>query len=227
MLNLKVPSYWGLLLFVLFNYTHRAKWSTQFIDTCFSPRKEKVIYLQELYIFFRHFTETPQPPLVADCKIRKLLPSWGNNRLPQCLSAQPAAAAKVEIQQQGYILPFQPVSMGKEPSHWSNVFSMQNCRRSDILKVLTFVFFCMNRGIHFLNLLTGCLLETALAITVIIKCFKIWKFYIEYNAQITFVWKMIATWALEPLLYCSRKTDYDRFQAYLGNNITGRYVFIC
>lgn len=32
---------------------------------------------------------------------------------------------------------------------------------------------------------------------------------------------------LEPLLYCSRKTDYDRFQAYLGNNSTGREVFIC
>lgn len=109
--------------------------------SCFSPWREKVIYLRELYIFFRHFTETPQPPLVADCKIRKLLPSWGNNRLPQCLSAQPAAAAKVETQQQGNILSLQPVSMGREPSHWSDVFSMQNCRRTDILKVLTFVFF--------------------------------------------------------------------------------------
>ena len=60
----------------------------------------------------------------------------------------------------------------------------------------------------------------------IIKCFKIWEFYIEHNAQITFVWRMIVMWVLEPLYYCSRKTDYDRFQAYLGNNIPGHSVFI-
>lgn len=139
----------------------------------FSEEGESDLFAGVIHFFQALYGDTPAP-LVADCKIRKLLPSWGNNRLPQRLSAQPAAAAKVEAQQRGDILSLRPVSMGKEPSHGSNVFSMQNCRRSDILKVLTFVFFfCMNRGIHFLNLLTGCLLETAIAITVIIKCFKI------------------------------------------------------
>lgn len=109
---------------------------------------------------------------------------------------------KWKLQQQDNILFLQPVSMGKEPSHCFNVFSMQNCRRSDILKVLTFVFFFflfspppyfffMNQGIHFLNLLTGCVLGTTIAITIIIKCFKIWKFYIEYSVSVTFVQKKI------------------------------------
>ena len=53
---------------------------------------EKGSICRSYMFFFRHFTETPQPPLAADCKIRKLLPSWGDNSLPQCLSAQPAAA---------------------------------------------------------------------------------------------------------------------------------------
>lgn len=78
---------------------------------------EKGSICRSYIFFFRHFTETPQPPLAADCKIRKLLPSWGDNSLPQCLSAQPAAAGKVETQQRGNILSLQPVSMGKEPSH--------------------------------------------------------------------------------------------------------------
>lgn len=52
-LDWRVPSLRTLLLFVPFNYAHRAKRSTQLIDAHFSPRREKVIYLQELYIFFQ------------------------------------------------------------------------------------------------------------------------------------------------------------------------------
>lgn len=58
-----------------------------------SHREEGKRSVSRSYIF-RHFTEAPQPPLVPDCKIRKLLPSWGNNRLPQCFSAQTAAASE-------------------------------------------------------------------------------------------------------------------------------------
>lgn len=76
-----------------------------------------MIYLQELCIFFPALYGDTPTPSVADCKIRKLLPSWDNNRLPQCLSAQPAAAGKVETRQQGNILSSLPVSMGREPSH--------------------------------------------------------------------------------------------------------------
>lgn len=76
-----------------------------------------MIYLQELCIFFQALHGDTPTPLVADCKIRKLLPSWGNNGLPRCLSAQPAAAAKAGAQQQADILPSQAVSTGEEPSH--------------------------------------------------------------------------------------------------------------
>lgn len=108
---------------------------------------ESDLFAGVIYFFQALYGDTPAPS-VADCKIRKLLPSWGNNGLPQGLSALPAAAAKVEAQQQGNILSLQPVSMGEEPSHWSHVFSMQNCRRSDILKVLTFVFFFLHEPRH-------------------------------------------------------------------------------
>lgn len=77
---------------------------------------ESDLFAGVLYFFQALYGDTPTP-LVADRKIRKLLPSWGNNRLPQCLSAQPAAAVKVGTQQQANILSLQTVSMGKEPSH--------------------------------------------------------------------------------------------------------------
>lgn len=77
---------------------------------------ESDLFAGVIYFFQALYGDTPAP-LVADCKIRKLLPSWGNNRLPQCLSAQPAAAGKVGTQPQGNILSLQPVSMGKEPSY--------------------------------------------------------------------------------------------------------------
>lgn len=55
--------------------------------------------------FFQALCGDTPSPLDADCKIRKLLPSWGNNRLPQCFSAQPAAAAKVETHQRVTFFP--------------------------------------------------------------------------------------------------------------------------
>lgn len=79
--------------FEIVNYLGRGnKWNKRFMDSSFSWGRRKWSVCRS-YIF-RHFAETPQPPSVADCKIRKLLPSWGNNRLPQCFSAQPAAASE-------------------------------------------------------------------------------------------------------------------------------------
>lgn len=60
-----------------------------------SHKEEGKRSVSRSYIF-RHFTEAPQPPLVPDCKIRKLLPSWGNNRLPQCFLLRPQLPVKVE-----------------------------------------------------------------------------------------------------------------------------------
>lgn len=68
------------------------KQNKRFMDPSFSWGRRKWSVCRS-YIF-RHFAETSQPPSIADCKIRKLLPSWGNNRLPQCFSAQPAAASE-------------------------------------------------------------------------------------------------------------------------------------
>lgn len=79
--------------FEIVNYLGRGnKRNKRFMDPSFSWGRRKWSVCRS-YIF-RHFAETPQPPSVADCKIRKLLPSWGNNRLPQCFSAQPAAASE-------------------------------------------------------------------------------------------------------------------------------------
>lgn len=62
-------------LCVVFNYTAGSKRGSQFIDPCFSRRRENVVYLQEREIFSGTLRDTPAPS-VADCKIRKLSPSW-------------------------------------------------------------------------------------------------------------------------------------------------------
>lgn len=111
----------------MFNYTARSKWRTQFIDPRSSGRRENAIYLQQIDYFSGTLGDT-QPPSDADCKIRKLLPSWATMGSHRAFLRSPQLRRKWKLSRGETFFPA-AVSMGREASHCSGVFSMQKLQK--------------------------------------------------------------------------------------------------
>jgi hypothetical protein len=77
---------------------------------------ESDLFAGDRYFFFRHLGDI-QPPSVADCKIRTLLPSWATMGSHSAFLCSPAAG-QAEPGSRETFFPA-AVSMGREASHCS------------------------------------------------------------------------------------------------------------